>query len=74
MISLHDLSDEFAAPAVLTRRSQPLSGAKSFFSRWLTVTMAAREAHATRVVNSYLAHHDLSSHRGQTVSEIKSRP
>jgi hypothetical protein len=71
MISLHDLTDEFASPAAIPVRSAALSGLKVFFSRWLAATIAAREAKANRLVNSYLERQHPPVSLGETSSEIQ---
>jgi hypothetical protein len=65
MISLHDLSDEFASPAVKPLRVSVGSGFKAFFSRWLASTMAARQAKADRLVRHYLGHQHSDDRLGQ---------
>jgi hypothetical protein len=72
MISLHDLSDEFASPAAPVSASVSVaSGLKAYIARALAVTIAAREAKADRLVARYLAQHDPDGLLGQKSSDIQ---
>jgi hypothetical protein len=71
MISLHDFTDEFAGPAATSPHRSPAAALKAVLSRWLAVTVAAREAKAERIVRMYLVQHDPVGHIGQKSNELQ---